>query len=229
MDELGIGLALGVALLFVKEAGVPVPVPGDLIVLGLGAASAQGGGDPLMLALVVVAATIAGGAIQFLVLGGPGRRVLLGVSRRVGLGEDRIERQASRLRGGGAAAVAIARMTPGLRIVAIAAAAFAALPFLRFLAGLVVGNGVFVGGHFAAGFVLGPAAGGLVSALGLGALVVAVAALGVAAWRVIARRRIAGGIAGRDGGAADWTDASCPACLALGALSIPLAQPGFRS
>lgn len=216
MDELAIGLAVGVALLFVKETGVPIPVPGDLIVIGLGAATAQGAGHPFLALLLVVAATIVGGAIQFAILGGPARRILIGLSRRLGLGEERIERHAARLRGGGARSVALARMTPGLRIVAIAAAAFAALPFARFVAGLAVGNGVFVGGHFAAGFVLGPAATGLVSSFGLGAIVIAVALVGIVAWRWIAARRR---LSAQDTGAADWVDASCPGCLVLGAVA----------
>ena len=38
MDALGLGGIAG--LLFVKEAGVPVPVPGDLVVLTAGVAAA---------------------------------------------------------------------------------------------------------------------------------------------------------------------------------------------
>jgi membrane protein DedA with SNARE-associated domain len=220
MDELAVGLTIGVALLFVKETGVPIPVPGDLIVIGLGAATAQGAGHPLVALLLVVAATIVGGAIQFAILGGPARRVLIGLSQRLGLGEDRIERQAARLRGGGARSVAVARMTPGLRIVAIAGAAFAALPFARFVTGLAFGNSVFVGGHFAAGFVLGPAASGLVSAFGLGATVIAFALFGIVSWRLIAARRRRS--SAPDTGAADWADASCPGCLVLGAVASRL-------
>jgi membrane protein DedA with SNARE-associated domain len=142
--------------------------------------------------------------------------VVLGLSRRVGLGEERIGRQATRLRGGGARAVAVSRMTPGLRIVAIAAAAFAALPFARFVAGLAVGNGVFVGGHFVAGFALGPAAAVMVSVAGIGvAVVVAIGIAGLVAWRLVRSRRTVGGPAEPRDGVAEWTDASCPACLVV--------------
>jgi membrane protein DedA with SNARE-associated domain len=229
MDELGLGLLVGAGLLFVKETGVPIPVPGDLIVLGLGVAAAQGAGNPLLIALLVVAATIAGGAIQFLVLGGPGRRLLLGLSRRAGLGEERIERHAARLRGGGARAVAITRMTPGLRIVAIAGAAFAALPFIRFLAGLAVGNGVFVGGHFAAGFLVGPAASGMLSAIGLGVVAIVVAVAGLIAWRLLLGRRGASAAGQPEEGVAAWTDASCPACLAVGVVAARLVPESVRA
>ena len=42
MDALGLGLVGVVALILVKEAGVPVPVPGDLLVVGAGVAASQG-------------------------------------------------------------------------------------------------------------------------------------------------------------------------------------------
>ena len=41
---------------------------------------------------------------------------------------------------------------------AIAASGLAALPLPRFASGLTVGNGLFVGAHFAAGLIVGPAA-----------------------------------------------------------------------
>ena len=43
MDALA--LAGLVALLFIKEAGVPVPVPGDLLVIGAGVAAAACAGS----------------------------------------------------------------------------------------------------------------------------------------------------------------------------------------
>jgi hypothetical protein len=49
---------LGLAgLLFVKEAGVPIPIPGDLLVLGAGVATA---GNPATAVVALVAILIAG-------------------------------------------------------------------------------------------------------------------------------------------------------------------------
>jgi len=213
MDALSLGLAVVIGLLLVKEAGVPVPVPGDLLVIGLGVGAAQGRFDPVVAIVAIVVASIVGGSIQFLLIRGPGRRLLVGLLRRFGVPEERIERQTDRVRRGGARAVAIARMTPGIRVVAIAAAGLAAMPFARFALGLSGGNAVFAGGHFALGLAFGSAAASIA-----GGLVVPIVALGVlvlvgfVGWRLIARRR-----AGAAGEAADWTDACCPACLLLGA------------
>ena len=53
-----IAAALGLAaLLFVKEAGVPIPIPGDLLVLGAGVASA---GNPAGAVVALVTILVAG-------------------------------------------------------------------------------------------------------------------------------------------------------------------------
>ena len=218
MDPLSLGLAVVVALLLVKEAGVPIPVPGDLLVIGLGVGAAQGRFDPILAIFAVVVASVIGGSIQFLLVRGPGRRVLIGLLHRFGVPEARIERQAERLRRGGAGAVAVARMTPGVRIVAIAAAGLAALPFARFVLGLSGGNAVFAGGHFVLGLAFGSAAASIAAGLIVPVLMlVLLIVAGFAGWRLIARRRGHGGAPALSGETADWTDTCCPACLLLGA------------
>lgn len=96
-----------------------------------------------------------------------------------------------------------------------------------FLPGLIAGNTVFVGGHFILGFVIGAPALALIAGAG-GAVAgivafVALAAAGVAGWRVLRRRR-AGMAPARGQGrnlpsVGAWTEAACPACLAVAALT----------
>jgi len=224
-----LGLAAVVALLLVKEAGVPIPVPGDLLVLGMGVAAASGAVEPVSALLLIVGATIVGGLVQFRTLRGGLRQPLLAVLRRVGVSEDRVERLAGPLRARGALGVAAARMTPGVRIVAIPAAALAAVAPGSFAAGLATGNAVFVSGHYALGAALGAPAIALAGSIGpaILALVGGLAFVGVAGWLLIARRRRArrqlGVELALEGGSAagDWSDAACPACLALAALGLP--------
>ena len=217
METFGLGLALIVGILFIKEVGVPVPVPGDLLVIGLGVGAADGRFAPIVALGAAVAATIVGGCIQFGLVRGPGRGALLRLLRRFGVGEERLDRQAERFRRRGATAVAVARMTPGVRVVAVAAAALAAVPFARFAVGLGVGNGVFTTGHFALGMGFGAAAGGIVAGLLAPLLVLlALAVVGIAGWAWIRRRRAATGSP-----ALAWTDACCPACLVLGTVVTP--------
>ena len=210
-----VGPLLGlVGLLFLKEAGLPIPVPGDLLVLGAGvAAAADGAIAPIELAAILAAGFI-GGSVQFLLVRGTLRGRVIAVLTRFGVSRDRLDRLAEWLRRRGVRGVAIARATPGLRIGAISASGIAALPFPVFLAGLVVGNTLFVGGHFALGFVVGAPALELVrSAGGLAAALVGfviLAALGAAGWAWLRRRRRAGLPS-----AGAWAEAACPACLAI--------------
>src|SRR5689334_7718834 len=112
-----IGLA---GLILVKEAGVPVPVPGDVVVIGAGVAASRGDLDPATALLLIVAASVIGGSVQFALLRSVARPAVIRLLGRLG-GGRRIDDQTERLRRGGARGVALARMTPGIRIVAIAA------------------------------------------------------------------------------------------------------------
>jgi membrane protein DedA with SNARE-associated domain len=220
MDALGVlGLA---ALLFVKDAGVPVPVPGDLLVLGAGVAAAR---DPEMAAVVLLAILVAGylgGTLQFLLVRGTLRRAVLALLTRVGVPQAGIEAIAARLRRSGARGVAVSRMTPGVRVGAIAASGVAGLATPPFAAGLVAGNTVFVGAHFALGFVVGPPALDVLEQLGGTAIVVAVVGLGVlgaVGWFALRRRRRAEKPAESPLPTfSSWADAACPACLGLAAV-----------
>lgn len=232
-----------IGLLLVKEAGVPVPVPGDLLVLGAGISAAgasiaaDGGAAvpaPLLLLAILVAGFI-GGSLQFALVRGAFRDSVLGLLTRFGVPRDRLDTLAGWLQRRGALGVAVARCTPGVRVGATAASGLAAMPFAAFLPGLVAGNTVFVGGHFALGYLAGPAAleviagaGGV--ALAAGAFVV-LAVLGAAVWHAVRHRRggaatsespppssSSGPMHGLPGDApswATWAEAACPACLAV--------------
>src|SRR4051794_33737080 len=151
-----VAAALGLAaLLFVKEAGVPVPVPGDLLVIGAGVATAGNAAAALATLVAILIAGYLGGAVQFLLARGALRRPLIALLTRFGVSAARIDALAERLRRGGARGVAVARATPGVRVPAIAASGIAALPMQSFAPGLVAGNTLFVGAHFVLGFVVG--------------------------------------------------------------------------
>jgi membrane-associated protein len=204
-----IGLA---GLILVKEAGIPIPVPGDLLVIGAGAAAARGDVDPLTTLVALIVASAVGGAVQFGLLRSVARRTVLGLLSKLA-GAEWIDTQAARLRHAGARGVAVARLTPGVRIPAIAASALASVPAPAFLTGLIIGNGLFIAAHFGLGFVVGEPVVRLVGGLlgPLAAVLVVLAIVGAVGWTLLARRR-------RRSVAlpalAAWADACCPACLA---------------
>lgn len=200
-------------LILVKEAGVPIPVPGDLVVIGAGVAAGRGDLDPLVALVAIVVASIVGGIVQYGLLRSVARPALLRLLARLGSAE-RVDRQTSRLRSGGARSVAVARSTPGVRIVAIAASALAGIPAVAFVAGLAVGNAFFIAAHFALGYLVGEpvvaAVDGAIGPLAIGA--VGLAIIGGAGWLVLGRLR-ARGPASAVPLAVAWADACCPACL----------------
>lgn len=216
-----------IGVLFVKEAGVPIPIPGDLLVLGAGVAAAgTGAGGAVVLAAILLAG-FAGGSLQFLIVRGTLRERLLRVMARLGVPRVRLEALADWVRRRGARGVAIARATPGLRVGAIAASGVAELRYGVFLPGLVAGNTLFVGGHFVLGFVVGPAALATVSGAGgavvLAGAVGALAVVGAIAWTIVRRRRLQRAhvspiervLGDNLAGYGTWAEAACPACLAL--------------
>jgi len=205
-------------LILVKEAGVPIPVPGDLVIIGAGVAAGRGDLDPGVALATIVIASIAGGIIQYGLLRSVARPALLRLLGRLG-SADRVDHQTERLRRGGARSVAVARSTPGVRIVAIAASALAGIPAAAFIAGLAVGNALFIGAHFALGYLAGePVVAAVGGALGpVAVAAVGLAVIGAVGWYLLGRlhgRRPAPALET----IAAWTDACCPACLTLGAL-----------
>jgi membrane protein DedA with SNARE-associated domain len=228
-------LAALAGLVLLKEAGLPIPVPGDLLVLGTGVAASGRPEAPIWLMAILVAGYI-GGTIQFLLFRGAMRPPLLALLTRLGVPRSLLDSLAETLRMGGVRAVAVARSTPGVRMAVVPASGIAALPMSTFLPGLIVGNTVFVSCHFALGFVLGKPALAILSELNypiaLAAILVALAAAGAIAWVLILRRRwaaAAGEVAGAtptgheahatsETGFAAWEDAACPICLALAAV-----------
>jgi membrane protein DedA with SNARE-associated domain len=201
-------------LILVKEAGLPIPVPGDLVVIGAGVAAGRGELSPAVALVAIIAASIIGGVLQYGLLRSVARPAMLRVLGRFG-GTERVDRQTERLRRGGASSVAIARSTPGVRIVAIAASALAGVPAPTFVAGLAIGNALFIAAHFGLGYVLGEplldAVGGLLGPLAIA--FVALAIIGGVGWYLLRRRRGAGADPLPTLGA--WADACCPACLGL--------------
>jgi membrane protein DedA with SNARE-associated domain len=207
-----------IGLILVKEAGVPIPVPGDLIVIGAGVAAGRGELDPAVALGAIVVASIVGGGLQYGLLRSVARPLMLRVLERLG-SADRVERQTDRLRRGGARSVAVARSTPGVRIVAIAASALAGIPAIAFITGLAVGNALFIAAHFGLGYVVGEpvvaVVGGALGPLAIAAL--GLAAIGAIGWILVGRRRV-GRPSSPLASVAAWADACCPACLTLAAV-----------
>src|SRR5919204_6100408 len=106
------GLLAAVALMLTKAAGVPIPIPGDVILLATAARAAQGKLVLWQGFFLLLAAVILGGLIQFWLARGPGRHLIDRFGRWLGLTPSRLERASTWLRRGGTLAIAVAVLTP---------------------------------------------------------------------------------------------------------------------
>jgi membrane protein DedA with SNARE-associated domain len=206
------GLPIFVVLLTAMEAGVPIPLPSDVLLLVLGE-RASAGRFPILLVVVALELVVAvGTAALFFLVRGPGQAVLAKLGLRVGLTAERLQRASGLLERRGALALLVGRATPGLRTVTVVAAGGSSLAPAQALPPLVAGSSVFVQLHLVLGYLLGPAArDALESAKGPTLVIFAVVAVaGVAFWL---RRR------GTRKGLQSAGEACCPACLTLGALT----------
>jgi membrane protein DedA with SNARE-associated domain len=208
------GLAAAFGLMLVKAAGVPIPIPGDVILLATAARAAEGKLLLWQAFVVLLIALSVGGVVQFFVARGPGRRLISRYGRRLGLTQERLDRVAAGVRRGGILGIGAAVLTPGLRTAAVPACGLAAIPLRFFVPGLVLGSGVDLGLHFALGYL---GAGILASLAGGGwLLVVGLLLVGLCVWLVVTRRRRASTSAA----VVAWSQATCPVCLVVGSLPV---------
>ena len=151
------GLAALVVLL-PMEAGVPIPLPADLVMFTVGERVAAGS-LPLWLAVggfEVIA--VAGTTMLFLACRGPAQRVIARYGPRLGLTQARVRRAAAFAETRGQAGLAVGRATPGLRALTVIAAGVSGLRGRRALPALILGSSVFLQAHLVLGLLLGPLA-----------------------------------------------------------------------
>ena len=217
------GVAAASAIMLVKAIGVPVPVPGDVILLATAARAAEGKVLLWLAFATLLGALVLGGTAQFFLARGPARRFVVRHGHRLGLTEQRLDRVAASVRKGGLLGIGLAVLTPGVRSAVIPACGLAGIPLKVFLPGLILGSAIDLALHFAIGY----AGLGLLSTVvqpSPALIVVLLAVIGLVAWLVIARRRRAS--AGLALNA--WAQATCPVCLALGSVAPLEAETAIR-
>ena len=146
---------LGVfAALFAEEAGVPLPIPGDLFIAALGAAGrANAAGFPIAVVIVVVA-TMGGSSILFELSRRFGRPMVNRIGRRVGFGEERALKVERWLDRRGAFAIIVGRLTPGFRIVLTVVAGALRMPRGRFMSGTAIASLIWASIYYWVGYGL---------------------------------------------------------------------------
>jgi membrane-associated protein len=204
----GLGGLGALVLLIPMEAGVPIPVPADLVMFTVGERVAAGA-FPLWLAVAgFEVISVIGTTALFLACRGPAHRLIARFGPRVGLTAARIRRGAVFVEARGLPALAIGRGTPGLRTVTVLAAGASGLSARRALPALILGSSVFLQFHLVLGLLLGPLADQAFDQAKGPALIalVLLAAVALVFWRLRRGKRAA---------SEAWAEAACPACLGL--------------
>lgn len=145
------GLLAIFLIMLLKELGVPVPIPSDLIMITAGVQAASGAYNLLQLFILLELAILAGGSGQFLLARGAGRHFIYRAGRFVGLTRERLDRAMLFLQRRGALAVFLGLNVPGARAGIIPAAGLAGLAYPAFASAMLSGSTIFYGWHIALG------------------------------------------------------------------------------
>ncbi|BDG03253.1 DedA family protein [Anaeromyxobacter oryzae] len=176
-------------VILAEEAGVPLPVPGDLFIAAMGVlAHAERAGFGAT-AAAVTAATVIGATVLYLVSRHAGRPLLVKIARRFGYTEAREQRLEAWLLRRGATAVVVGRLIPGLRIVMTVVAGTLRLPHRTFVVGTFFAGLAWSTIYFWLGYALGAGYERLSGRVPPEALWAAAAALVLAAAAAVIARR----------------------------------------
>ena len=126
-------------VLFIEEAGIPSPIPGDGLMLMGGVRAAEGHASLLTVLLVEEIATVIGALLLFSVSRRLGRPVVVKFGRYVGLTDERLTRAEARFRDHDRRTIFIGRLIPGLRVPTVVAAGVLEVPLHRFLPAMAAG------------------------------------------------------------------------------------------
>ncbi|MGI8912566.1 MAG: DedA family protein [Chloroflexota bacterium] len=125
-------LALSV-LVFLEEMGIPLPLPGNLLLMFLGMQNSQSRGNLLLVVTAMTVASTLGSVTLYCIAERVGRPALLRWGRYLGLEHKRVARIESWLARYGSATIGIGRLIPGLRTPTSAVGGIFDIPLRTFI------------------------------------------------------------------------------------------------
>lgn len=177
----GLLIAVIAVLMFIEETGVPIPfAPGDLLLVIAGIAIASDTVEPIPMLVALLLAISLGAMLGREVFSAVGRAALMRIADALRFRQP-LERATRLLRRGGAPAVFVARLIPGLRIHTTQVAGVSKISRLTFAAGLIPSVVVYIAVFVGLGALLGRPAVGLFHRAEHRFFVIAVTALAVLA------------------------------------------------
>ncbi|TME88853.1 MAG: DedA family protein, partial [Chloroflexi bacterium] len=138
------GVLASFIVILIEETGVPVPVPGDFLMLGVGVHARQGTVELWQALLVMELATLLGASILYVVAARAGRDLVYRYGRYIHLTPARLDQAERWLTHHGAAAIVAGRLTPGLRMATVIASGVFGVSPWRFLPSLALGAFLYI-------------------------------------------------------------------------------------
>jgi membrane protein DedA with SNARE-associated domain len=150
------GLLTVAAIVLLRSAGVPIPVPADLLVVMVGVEAREQHLSLWPAWLVLSGATTCGALLLYLFARWIGGRGDLGrYGRYVGLNAARLRVAEQRLDARGTRAVFVARIVPGLRLAIVAVCGMLRFEWWKFVPAVILGALIYVGLCLTLGYVFG--------------------------------------------------------------------------
>lgn len=182
------GLAIVCGLLFLEEAGVPLPVaPGEAVLVGAGLLIAAGGAPFWLVAPLAYLAVVGGVLTGYAWAHRIGPKRVRAIAARLHAGGP-YDRAASRLRGATPLQIAASRLLPGLRVYTSLVAGAVGVKMGRFIAGVLPASALWVVAFIALGYFVGAPVQRLLGRAEAYGLVAGAVGLVVVVWVVAARR-----------------------------------------
>lgn len=181
------GVAIVCTLLFLEEAGLPIPVaPGEAALIGAGLLVAGGAAPVWLMAPLAYLAVICGVLVGYTWAHSIGPKRLRAFATRLHAGGP-YDRAAARLRAASPLQIAASRLLPGLRVYTSLVAGAVGLKLVRFMTGVLPASALWVVTFMGLGLFVGAPVERLLGrfeAYGLRAVVIVVVVL---VWVVAAR------------------------------------------
>jgi membrane protein DedA with SNARE-associated domain len=120
-------------LLLIEEAGIPLPLPGDTLILLAGSRVSAGQASVWTAMALVVSATLIGSSALYWVARWGGMPVVRRLAGWMRISEAKLDRAVAWYRRWTGPAIVFGRLTPGFRIVTTAVAGSFGVPYPQFL------------------------------------------------------------------------------------------------
>src|ERR1041385_901612 len=150
------GLLAAFVFLLIEEAGGPVPVPGDFLMLFLGVRAGEGRVQLWQAIVVMELATVIGATFLYTAARLAGRGLVYRYGRFIRLTPERLDSAESWLTKHGSRAVFLGRLVPGLRIVTAVACGVFEVPFRAYFPAMSLGALLYIVVYTLLGYYLGP-------------------------------------------------------------------------